>query len=379
MRCENCLLLVEAFFDGMLGESDATAVSAHLASCPDCSDAIETFQDEQEMYSDYWREASVNPPQWASVFAVIEREREHDSHSDSTAPAEGGKWVALLNLWRLRPAQLAALTLAVLVIGLLTLGQLAGRRVPQPGQEIAERTSVETQPREALGVASPVRALNGDLAASGVEPERVQDGLNTRREATAATGQATRSSVRTADLRRREAGRENASAITASAHSSESVGTSPVTVGAARFEQALLLSREMAAASSLPAHAASPNMRAEMSQHFERMELLFRSLKNAGGAGAGQTVDVSYEKGLSRRLLNRNVLLRREAQSTGNLPLEEMLDGIEPALAEIANLPEEALLADVSLIEERVQKKGVVALLKAYSTPPASEAMRESF
>jgi anti-sigma factor RsiW len=376
MRCENCLPLVEAFFDGVLGETDATAVSTHLASCPACSDAIETFQDEQEMYSDYWREAGVNPPQWASVLAVIERDR--DSRVGSPAPVWGGKWAALLNLWRLRPVPLAALALAVLVVGLLTLGQLAWRRGPQPGQEIAERTSAGPSPRAAITDASSVRALNGDLAASVVKPGSGDGSRNTQREATAVEGQAARSTLRTADVRRPEAGRENASAITAPAHSSESVGSSPVTVDAARFERAMLLSREMAS-SSLPALARSPNMRAEMSQHFERMEFLFRSLKNAGRAGAGQTVDVSYEKGLSRRLLNRNVLLRREAESTGNLPLEEMLDRVEPVFAEIANLPEQALLADVSLIEERVRKKGVVALLKAYSTAPASEAVRESF
>lgn len=378
MRCENCLPLIESFFDGVLGETDAAAVSAHLTSCPACSDAIETFQDEQEMYSDYWHEAGVNAPQWASVLAVIEGERE--SPPGLHVPVRGGKWAALLNAWRLRPVPLAALALAVLVVGLLTLGQLAWQRGTQPGLEIVERTSAGSSPQAAITDASSVPAMNGDLAASVVKPESGLSSRNTRRVATAAERQtAARATLPTPDVRRREAGRENASAIIASPHPSESVGSSPVTVDAARFERVMLLSREMAASSSVPVLARSQSMKAEMSQHFERMEFLFRSLKNAGRAGVGQTVDVSYEKGLSRRLLNRNVLLRREAESTGNLPLEEMLDRVEPVFAEIANLPEQALLADVSLIEKRVQKKGVIALLKAYSTAPAPEAVRESF
>jgi hypothetical protein len=159
--------------------------------------------------------------------------------------------------------------------------------------------------------------------------------------------------------------------------SSVSGGSAPALAEAARFKLALRLSRELAAMPSLPSPGLAPNMRDEMAQHVERMQLLFLSLKNKGGAE--QTLDVSYEKKLSRRLHNHNVLLRREAGSKGDLPFEELLGSIEPVLAEIASLPEQASRAEVLQIKERIQKKGVGVLLKAYSGASLSEAERVGF
>ena len=371
MRCEDCRPLLEAFADGALGAADDSAVGAHLASCRACSEAVETLQEEQEMYAGYWREAGVTPPRWASVLAVIEQDR--DSHAGSHATGRGEKWAALLDLWRLKTATATALASAGLVVGLLGFSQLTGRHTPR-----TERQEAGPRARAATADAATAPASGADLAVSGDEPGVRHADAKTRREATA-RGASSRSALRAADVRRPATGREAAAAVNTPARSSESAGPPPPVVEAARFERARLLGREMAAASAPPALGGSPGLTAEMSQHFERMELLFRSLKHAGRTGAGPTVDVTYEKGLSRRLLHRNVLLRREAESRGNLPLEEMLDSVEPVFAEIANLPAQAAPADLSLIGERVQKKGVVALLRAYLTPPAPEAVRDSF
>lgn len=366
MRCEDCLPLLEAFADGAPGGADDAGVSAHLASCHACSETVEMLQEEQEMYAGYWREAGFKPPRWSSVLAAVERDR--DARAGSHAPGRGGKWAALLNFWRLRPAAATALALAALVVGLLGLSQLT-RRAPQPERELAGSPPSPAANAEA----TTHRASGEDLTASASAPSVSHESETTRREPT------TRATVRPVGVRRPGAGHESASALTTSTHASGRVSSPPVVVEAASFERARLLGSEMAATSSLPTPADAPSLSDEMSRHFGHMELLFRSLKNAGRGGAGQTVDVSYEKGLSRRLLNRNVLLRREAESRGNLPLEEMLDSVEPVFAEIANLPAQSSPADLSLIEERVQKKGVVALLRAYLTKPAPEAARDSF
>jgi hypothetical protein len=120
-------------------------------------------------------------------------------------------------------------------------------------------------------------------------------------------------------------------------------------------------------------------MSGEVAQHLERAELLLLSLKNARQAETERTVNVAYEKGLSRRLLARNVFLRREAESKSNLPLEELLDGIEPVLVEVANLPEQASFSDVLSIRERIRRKGLVALLQTHTNEPLMVAARESF
>jgi hypothetical protein len=155
--------------------------------------------------------------------------------------------------------------------------------------------------------------------------------------------------------------------------------SAPVSSELVRFQQALSLSKRLAAERTLTSAGRSPNMSADVAQHLERAQLLLLSLKNAQEAETGRAIDVGYEKGLSRRLLTRNVLLRREAESKSNLPLEELLDSIEPVLVEVANLPEQVAPSEVLSIGERIRRKGFVALLQAYTNEPVTVAARESF
>jgi hypothetical protein len=58
-------------------------------------------------------------------------------------------------------------------------------------------------------------------------------------------------------------------------------------------------------------------------------------------------------------------VLRREAARVGNAPVEHALDSLEPLLIDIANLPERASREDVSVIQERMRRKNIVAVLQA--------------
>jgi len=79
-----------------------------------------------------------------------------------------------------------------------------------------------------------------------------------------------------------------------------------------------------------------------------------------------QDVDVSYEKNESRRLLNENIMLRRDAESSGKFPAKAMLGSLEPFLIDIANLPDKAKPSEVRQITDRVQRTEIVAELRAY-------------
>jgi len=63
-------------------------------------------------------------------------------------------------------------------------------------------------------------------------------------------------------------------------------------------------------------------------------------------------------------LLYKNVLLRRDAEAKGNLPVEELLGSLEPFLLDIANLPEKPSSNEVRSIKERMQKKEIVSALQ---------------
>jgi hypothetical protein len=117
----------------------------------------------------------------------------------------------------------------------------------------------------------------------------------------------------------------------------------------------------------------NPFIDVETARHIERAQLLLRSFRNTRDAGPRPEADLSYEKQGSRELLYKNVLLRRDAEAKGNLPVEELLGSLEPFLLDIANLPDKPSGNDVRSIKERMQKKEIVSALQIYSAPLLSQ------
>jgi len=100
--------------------------------------------------------------------------------------------------------------------------------------------------------------------------------------------------------------------------------------------------------------------------HIERSKILLRSIKNVQISDTDDEIDVTYDKALSRRLLNENVVLRRDAEMKAKFPTKTLLADLEPFLIDIANLPDRARPEDVRVIKERVQKTEIVAALLDY-------------
>ncbi|HEV2881119.1 MAG TPA: zf-HC2 domain-containing protein [Pyrinomonadaceae bacterium] len=109
-------------------------------------------------------------------------------------------------------------------------------------------------------------------------------------------------------------------------------------------------------------------------RHVEQAQLLLRSFRNArpDEAGSRASSDLAYEKQRSKKLLYQNIVLRREAASRGNLPVESLLDSLEPILIDIANLPDRPAPADVREINERMRRKNLVAMLQISAVESAS-------
>ena len=101
-------------------------------------------------------------------------------------------------------------------------------------------------------------------------------------------------------------------------------------------------------------------------KHIEQTENLLRSIRNVRVSDGDEEIDVTYDKALSQRLLNENVVLRREAEMKAKFPTKTLLADIEPLLIDIANLPDHARPEDVQAIKERVQKTEIVAALTDY-------------
>jgi putative zinc finger protein len=100
--------------------------------------------------------------------------------------------------------------------------------------------------------------------------------------------------------------------------------------------------------------------------HFEQTQNLLRSIRNVTVSDGDEEIDVSYDKALSQRLLNENVVLRRDAEMKAKFPTKTLLADLEPLLIDIANLPDHARPEEVRAIKERVDKTEIVAALVEY-------------
>ncbi|HET9712732.1 MAG TPA: anti-sigma factor [Pyrinomonadaceae bacterium] len=104
----------------------------------------------------------------------------------------------------------------------------------------------------------------------------------------------------------------------------------------------------------------------DTAKHIEQTQNLLRSIRNVSVTDGDEEIDVSYDKALSRRLLNENIVLRRDAEMKAKFPTKTLLADVEPFLIDIANLPDRARPEDVRVIKERVQKTEIVAALMGY-------------
>lgn len=101
-------------------------------------------------------------------------------------------------------------------------------------------------------------------------------------------------------------------------------------------------------------------------KHLEQTQNLLRSIRNFPVSDNDEEIDVTYDKALSQRLLNENVVLRREAEMKAKFPTKTLLADLEPLLIDIANLPDHARPEEVRVIKERVEKTEIVAALTEY-------------
>lgn len=315
MKCEVCLQFLEEYIDGELGEPEAAPLSAHLITCADCAVAFEALTSEQEIYSRYDRELVIAPAMWHEIAA---RTVAAGRTVESGPRFRWREWFALPT-WHGRPARVRAFAgaMAILILA-LAMGMLYFRTT-RPARD--QHTSVRVN----------------DSPSSNPQPDKIKEivpGVKTKDLLTST------SSKRTGNFSRPRA-TANAGHISKTAAGNQSD---------VLFSDA----------------AYSMVEERETQQHLEQAQNLLRSVRNIEISEDGSEVDVSYEKAISRRLLNENIVLRRDAEMRGKFPTKIMLSDLEPFLIDIANLPDKPAPDDLRVLKERVLKTEIVAALQGY-------------
>jgi hypothetical protein len=102
--------------------------------------------------------------------------------------------------------------------------------------------------------------------------------------------------------------------------------------------------------------------------HFETSERLLLAFKNVRLDEPSAAREVTYERKRAKQLVYQNMLLKREADASGDVQVASLLENLEPILIDIANLPDQPDESTVRAIRERVERKNIVGLLRVNST-----------
>lgn len=347
MKCEECLPRIEEYVDGELDGRTRERMETHLLTCPNCTSELEELRREQEVYANYRRDIEVAPAHWNIVRARIEQERDASPQTSRRRLRERFR-EALVSRRRLQPAFVAAIFLIVVGIsaGVIYLNFRHGQ------------DSVASGPPKPVDPGLPVGTLGGALPPvkndenrEAVAREREPENNNPNR--------------RTPSVARNTAAplAQKKTTVVARLPRSEKPGVKqPTPDGSAQLELAMAGSTITGMRRNEP--EATGDLDFEIARHAERAELLLRSFRNVRLSASTRSLDVSYEKGNARKLLYQNIALRRDAATSGDQSAAEVLNMLEPILLDIANLPDRAKARDVRSIEQRMEKKEIVATLQ---------------
>lgn len=352
---------VSLLVDGELPDDEAARMREHVEGCAACEQARESFLLLRQELRSY--ERTPDPRAQSKALASI-----LDSRTSETAPGLWERLAEALSVRRLRPSHVATLAMLLLAtaLGLRWLAgsnnsvdtrspeapALANANVEPPPAQVAKEDR-EKKSTDSPDAKAPDAVNSQPIRQDKPQPHTQFAGAKSKPRVGTESARATRDN-RGTNRRRREdftvqPSRETAGVIS-TAPQPPSPHPSPTNV-AARYADA-----------GMRAAAEDPALR--IGRHAERVERLLRSFRNASLTDDDPTLDVADARRLSKRLLFINIALRREAATAGDLPVEGLLDSVEPILIDIANLPDGPSKDAVGSIKERISKRQLVGVLQ---------------
>lgn len=346
MKCEECLPRIEEYVDGELDGRMMERVAAHLSTCADCRNEFAELQREQDVYANYRRDIEVTPAQWNIVRARIEQEK--DARAPRPATRLGERLSAAFSSRRnFRPAFAAALLL-------IAIGITAGVIYLNSRHRQINLGALPPKPNENLPVGGATAKLtpgksNENKESIVEDKNREKDNSNQQMQTVAGNKTVT-------------PGLKKSATIARVSRAEKRRLKQPTPDNAGQFDE--VVADSVVTGMRRNASVATGNFDLDVARHAGKAELLMRSFRNVRHPANTRSLDVSYEKEQSRKLLYQNIALRRDAATRGDVSASELLNKLEPLLLDIANLPNRARPRDVRSIEQRMEKKEIVATLQ---------------
>lgn len=342
---------ISLLIDGELAPEEARAVESHAADCHACQLAREDFLLLRHQINSFHAEPNLIAQRQA-LKNILGGAARGDSATAAASRDRRARLLGAFALPRLSPA-LAALV-ALVVVGIV-IGVLMLRRPERV--EVATKTNDNARVNSNLNSNTVAAVTPAPVAspekASVAETPRTHDTETNKVESATSRSGAGEQARRAVILNTRKPRVEEASEPKIVKRLKL-----PLTPKLA-VDPTELVETQLASISSQLEPSDSGTAR-----HVEQAQQLLRSFRNARVEGQPTVSDIAYEKRRSRELLYRNIVLRREAASKGNVSVESLLDNLEPILIDIANLPDRPAQEDMRSITERMKKKNIVAMLQ---------------
>ncbi len=334
MNCEQTER-VSLLIDGELPEAETRQVELHLLECRECQEARASFLQMRSQITAYSPQLEPAAPR-ASLAKILARPTAKPVRIDTRNAFPG--FVSIFNA-RGFNAPLAAF--AALLVVAFTIGIFAVLR-SRPAPEIANDQTAQTG--STSKTASGSDSSNRPDPSTDVNPRRGRKPLN-------ASPRGTAPNVRKPNSKPNRERSAPPPAIP------QPRNLAPLTYAGITEP-------------TLPGVTATRAVDTESQtmRHLEQAEVLLRTFRNLRLPASGLVADVNYERRRARQLVNQNIMLRREADTSGDVQVSTLLTNLEPILLDIANLREKPRTEELVAIQDRVERKSLVALLQINSS-----------
>lgn len=328
MSCEDYKYLIHDLVEGELDAQSAAKINSHIIACRTCKLELETALREKDFYSQVLFE--IEPPKNSVQSFQARLENFAPESFVEKVPSPFSVWrETFWSFFQLKPILAAAVVLIVLGILFSATKNFTGNS----GRELSAKS-------ESLNSQSPEKAE--------VMPYK-----------------STESAIS-------EEPKEQLQPVKISAKEIRSVKPKLV-VKSEKIADKQIVKVKQSDSEKLPKLATEEKkkirelnlLQTETAVQFEKIELLLRAFRNAGVDENTRQFNVSYEKELARKLLNKNFQLRLQAAEFGNSLVAETLDNYEPYLLDIANLAKNPAVEDVLEIKQRMNNQNAILSLQA--------------
>jgi hypothetical protein len=334
MKCEKYLNLIDDLIEGELDEQTFRQVNSHLFGCRECASHYENLNREKEIYARYLFAAEPPSDLWTKFQTKLETETVKTSRSSKILTGINGWKENFFGFFHLSPALACAALILLFGIGFVLFNFLASENAPKNDRlaESQQKTG-DVEKKETVNSPANVNENKKTVSPKNVVAKNIFPPPKSKPE----------TSVKTVAAKETEI-KKKAFSETPKVNSAE----------VARLTEEQQQRKQIR------------NLENEAARQVEKVELLLRSFRNARSDEGDEAYDVAYEKEQARKLLEKNVRLRQNAETYGSLYTEEILSRVEPYLLDIANLESNPSGEKVRDIKERVKNQNIIASLQIY-------------